>query len=193
MKGPLTPPEFSRVVQADRVESTSGGLALSATAEEREGLARRYGILGVERLDATVRLHWRAGGQVVLDGEFDADVVQSCVVTLEPVAGHVADSFQVVFDPEAPREAIGEDIEVMQGEELGEDLEPLVDGRIDVGEMVAQYLALSLEPYPRRPEADAVLAEAGDGEPEDGSDDDHAGAGSDGGPFAALRRLKGHG
>ena len=44
-----------------------------------------------------------------------------------------------------------------------EDLDtlPLEDERIDLGETVAQSLALNLDPYPRAPDADAILRRAG--------------------------------
>jgi hypothetical protein len=51
---------------------------------------------------------------------------------------------------------------------------------IDVGEAVAETLALSLDPWPRSPDAEAILREAGvkrEGEEEKG-------------PFAALASLK---
>jgi hypothetical protein len=30
-----------------------------------------------------------------------------------------------------------------------EDPEPVIDGKIDAGELVAQYLSLAIDPYPR--------------------------------------------
>jgi uncharacterized metal-binding protein YceD (DUF177 family) len=101
---------------------------------------------------------------VRLDASFEANVVQECVVTLDPVPNDVAESF-TLFYGEAP-EGAGEDgiVEPLQGE------------TIDIGEAVAQQLSLALDPYPRAPGAALDLKLAG-------------GAGADG-PFAALAKLK---
>ena len=59
---------------------------------------------------------------------------------------------------------------------------PIEDGAIDLGEAAAETLLLALDPYPRAPNADAVLREAGvkpEGEEE-----------REPGPFAALAALK---
>jgi hypothetical protein len=59
--------------------------------------------------------------------------------------------------------------------------EELTDGRIDLGEVVAQQLAVALDPYPRAPGADGRFAQS-----------DQEGAAAKGGntPFAALERLR---
>ena len=58
--------------------------------------------------------------------------------------------------------------------------EPVSGGAIDLGETVAQQFALALDPYPRCPDAsiEALGAEPQGARPEEG------------GPFAALARLK---
>ena len=79
-------------------------------------------------------------------GVLDADVVQTCVVTLESVRNQVSDHFDALFAPPhlIPDEAAEIDVE------LEEDFpEPLQHGRIDIGELTAQHLALALDPYPR--------------------------------------------
>jgi hypothetical protein len=49
---------------------------------------------------------------------------------------------------------------------------------IDIGEAIAQTLALALDPYPRAPDAEAALKEAG------------VKSEAEAGPFAALAALK---
>jgi hypothetical protein len=55
-------------------------------------------------------------------------------------------------------------------------------GAIDLGEAAAQTLALSIDPYPRSPAAEAALREAGVKSEED--------ARAEASPFAALKALK---
>ena len=59
-----------------------------------------------------------------------------------------------------------------------EDPEPIVDGRINLGELVTQYLSLAIEPYPRSEEAKKILEENNNSMPAREN------------PFAALKTLK---
>jgi len=83
----------------------------------------------------------------VLEAEFEAEFVQSCVVSLEPVAGTISDRFTLVYGPaEAEHQEIG-----LRRDEAA--FEPLNDDVIDIGEAVAQELSLSLPVFPRHPDA----------------------------------------
>lgn len=182
--------EFSRVVEVGRIGEAGLHLDLEAGAAERVALAERFGLLGVESLVAQADLRLIGGtDDIRLRGSFAADVIQSCVVTLEPVPAHLAESFELVFSPRAAAldEEAGEEVQVAfdaDGNLLEEPLEPLTGGRIDVGEAVAEQLALALDPYPRKP--DALLPNRFAAPPGDG-----AGADRRESPFAVLQRLKG--
>jgi hypothetical protein len=66
-------------------------------------------------------------------------------VTLAPFATTVVEEFEDDFS---------EDVEMPDEVSLAleEDLpEPIENGVIDIGEVVTQYLSLSLDPYPRSP------------------------------------------
>jgi len=165
--------EFSRFVEADSVGTHRMERSISANAEERAALARRFEIEAVERLDAVFDLKRAGSGVVHVTGEIDADVVQSCVVTLAPVLAHIHETFAVDFAADSGRDSKGEGRE-SKGREPDLDLdfeeaeppEPIRNGHIDLGELAAQQLALALDPYPRAPGA-AVPEQYGPG-PEEG-------------------------
>ena len=92
---------------------------------------------------------------MLVTGRLEADVVQSCVVTFEPVPAKIEAEFDRLFSRDVPEEALDE-VEIDAEAELPE---PLVDGRLDLGEILAEELSLALDPYPRSPEADLRLAE----------------------------------
>lgn len=142
-------PEFSRPVRVDQIPAAGITMEVSANPAELAALAKRFGLQTIERLDAALRLKAMAGGALIrLDGHFAADVVQTCVVTLEPVPAHVEEEFTLTYgaaEPEVP----GEEIELSLDDEDPPD--PIVDGAIDVGEAVAEHVALALEPFPRKP------------------------------------------
>ena len=145
--------EFSRFVEADSVGTHRMERRISANAEERAALARRFEIEAVERLEAVFDLKRAGSGVVHVTGEIDADVVQSCVVTLAPVPAHIHETFAVDFAADSGRESKGREADLDLDFEETEPPEPIRNGHIDLGEMAAQQLALSLDPYPRAPGA----------------------------------------
>jgi uncharacterized metal-binding protein YceD (DUF177 family) len=164
---------FSCPIALDRLPPGESAYEIAAGPEERAALARRFGLLGLDRLEARVRLSRLAGGLVRLSAELSADVVQECVVSLEPVANRVEDGFTLLYG-EANEDA-GE--VVLSGE--AELVEPAPGGVIDIAEAVAQQLSLALDPFPRAADG-AVPAPPSEAE----------GASS---PFAELARWKGKG
>ncbi|HVM79785.1 MAG TPA: DUF177 domain-containing protein [Stellaceae bacterium] len=135
-------PEFSRPVELGRLGSLEAVYPIAATPAEREALARRFDLLALERLEAEIRLQRLARGMVRLSGRFAAEVTQACVVSLEPVASNLAGEFTVLYGPGGSDETVVMDYE-------SELIEPLEGSAIDIGEAVAQQLAVALDPYPR--------------------------------------------
>jgi uncharacterized metal-binding protein YceD (DUF177 family) len=180
-------PEFSRPVAVDRMETVET-LDIVADAPERAALARRFGLDSLDALTASVTLtKIGAGRRVRLGANFSADVVQSCVVTLEPVPSRIEDSFILVYDEDAGRPAEAEIVVLLKGQNSPE---PLSGNVIDVGKAIAEHLALALDPYPRAPGAELSalgLAPAGAEEAKEGDDTDQEFAES---PFKALAKLR---
>jgi uncharacterized metal-binding protein YceD (DUF177 family) len=143
--------EFSRPIETSRLPERGMDMAIAATPAECAALARRFSLLALDRLEATLRLEWVAGGLLRLEATLSAEVVQECVVTLEPVRGKIEDRFVLLYGPaaEAGELMLREDEEV---------LEPITDGRVDLGEAVAQQLSLAIDPFPRAPGAAASAA-----------------------------------
>ena len=139
------PPEFSRVAAIARLAGEPAAYRFGANAAEREALARRLGLLSLDRFEVEARLARAVGGGVRLEGRIAADLVQECVVTLEPVPGSVEEAFAILYRRQAPRsDSVDPD---------GEDVEPLEGEEIDVGEAAAQQLSLAIDPFPRAPDA----------------------------------------
>jgi uncharacterized metal-binding protein YceD (DUF177 family) len=140
-------PEFSRPVALARLGAELFRQDIAANAAERAALARRFDIVALDRLTATVELVRRGKDRFVLHAAFEADFVQSCAVTLDPVIGAASEEFTLVYGPpEAEAELSG----------TAEDdvaFEPIVGTVIDVGEAVSQQVALALPPFPRIPGA----------------------------------------
>ena len=148
------PSEFSRPVALDRATVAPHFREIVATEAERAALARRLGLVALDRLSA--RLSWRreASGIICLEGELEAEVAQSCVAPGNALVAsnwaRVADRFMRHFvQGDLPAED-----EVVIDPEADDPAEPLGDGLVDAGEIVTQQLALALDPYPRAPDSE---------------------------------------
>lgn len=177
MTAESAPDEFSHPVMADRVGTEPVSVALTAGESQRAALAKRFGLQSIDRLAARARyrrvLARDGSGPVVrVEIDFDADVTQLSVVSLEPLATRIEErrlitEYALESDPDS-----GAAVVDISPDEI-DPPEPLINGRFDLGELVAEYFALSLDPYPRET-AGEVPAPAGSAEPDDG-------------PFAVLR------
>lgn len=154
----MTEPEFSRVVEVTHIGVNGLQLALEASAGERAALAARFGLEAIDRLAAELRLTTGAGMAVVYArGRLSADIVQTCVVTLEPVHNSVSADVDITFA--ATGAAEGGEVAFDPTDE--DPAEPMVDGRIDLGEALAQQLSELIDPYPRAPGAALDPADLG--------------------------------
>ncbi len=163
-------PEFHRPLRWGLVGPAGRRERLEATAAECAALAARFGIPGIGALRAELRLAPDSDGAIRAEGSIEAEVTQACVVSLEPVRQRVAEAVALRFLP--PGLAPDEDPE--SPDEIETDGEAM-----DLGEAVAEQLALALDPYPRHPEAALPPELAAEPEPPAKPN-----------PFSALARLK---
>ena len=152
----MNAPEFSRPVRIDTLGGGAREMEIEADAAERGALAERFGLISLERLRAAIALV-RRGEEIVATGRVHAALAQACVATGEPVSAELDEPFEILFRPH-PATAGEEEIEIA-GSEL--DVVFFDGGLIDVGEAVAETVALSLDPFPRSPAAAEALREAG--------------------------------
>ena len=127
-------------------------LELTADDAVRAAVARRLDLVSLTRFEARVRLSaWLDGA--VLEGDFAADLEQTCGLTLVPVGAQVVARFEVrllpMGSPNAPQDAPDAVIDP-----LADDPPDLIEGStIPVWEYLVEHLALELDPFPRAPGA----------------------------------------
>ena len=136
-------PEFSRLVRVQDIGTLARREAIVATAAERAALAVRFGLIDLDRLEATLEVVEGAGG-ITVTGSIAAVGTQPCAVSAEPVPFTIAEPIALLFGTVSDADEI---------ELSTPDLDTLrLDGdTIDLGEAVAQSLGLALDPYPRAP------------------------------------------
>ena len=170
------PPPYTHPFDLAGLSERGAELSLSPDAAERARIAAWLGALEVPRLDVTIRLARLDDGVCRYDAEFTAEVVQACVVTLDPVparhSGTAARRYRVIA--KIPRRAARDlDIDPSNDEDTPE---AISSSLLDVAAPVLEELSLMLDPYPR---AEGVTFEP----PKDESK-------AADNPFAVLAKLK---
>lgn len=152
-------------------------------ASDTARIAEAYSLIALEDVSARFELRrWRKEG-VALDGRLRAKASQACVVTLAPVEQEIDETFSMRFDPDAASLA-GDDDGEIDIDAFAEDPPDLLEGgRIDLGAILCEQLALALDPFPRAPGAE--LPE-GFGDADDGDAEEERKPS----PFAVLGRLR---
>ena len=142
----MTNPEFPRALRIHEIGAPVRHESLTATPAECAKLAKRFDLVALDALTAELDVH-RSAGAIRVAGRFHARGAQPCVVSAEPVPFDIDDVVEVNFSDGA--RVADEEIELTddQLDEL-----PLEGDTLDLGELVAQSLALALDPWPRAPE-----------------------------------------
>ncbi len=170
-------PGFKRVLARDDVPDDGLEVELKAGPEAREILAKRYDLLALEVLTARLIVEpWRKKG-IKAAGTLHAELSQACIVTLDPVPTELDAPFTLLYLPE--------DVEGRRALEVAldplaeEPPDPLPIEGVDMGEAIAEQLALVLDPYPRTEGAELPATESSD-----------SGSGKKPNPFEVLKNLK---
>lgn len=147
-KSPITYP-----FHVSRLPKSGLEVTIEADEEQRKALAAAHDLIEVRHFRAILAISaWRRGG-VRVTGRVQAEVVQECIVTLEPVAGKVDEDVSAMFLPEGSRLAVP--VYSAEGEILldpeGDDSPELFAGdTVDVGQLAEEFFALGIDPYPRK-------------------------------------------
>jgi uncharacterized metal-binding protein YceD (DUF177 family) len=150
--GPLT-----RMVRVDALPQEGRTVTIEASPSEREALASLYRLPAIAALTATLRLEPAGRGGARVTGAVHGEFTQTCVVSLEPFTATVDEAVDARFAPQeedSARRAGRETLTLALADE--DDPDPVVDGRIDLGALAAEFFALGLDPYPRKPGVEFV-------------------------------------
>jgi hypothetical protein len=189
---------FSRPLAVSEVPVDGLKITIRAEEKERAAIASANGLIALTRLEADFRVQRESAEGIALTGTLTADTRQTCVVTLEDFDATIVEPIYMRFAPAAEAER---PVHPGKGERRGarrqdsdttdavrshhaidfndDPPDPLIGGEIDLGAVTAEFLTLSLDPYPKKPGASF----------EDLAPSEDASAAS---PFAKLRSaLKG--
>jgi len=165
---------ISHPYELGRLSLAGDEVVLAPTEEERQRIAEWSDVDRVDSFTARIDLRKITPTRYAFDVDLVADIVQSCVVTLEPVRTHLERKFsRDLLLTQAPQH-VAKEIDVVPVGEDGQ--EEITNLRYDLAGPVLEELALAIDPYPRAP---GVAFEP---PPDPDKAESH--------PFAALERLK---
>ncbi len=164
--------EFARPQRVDTIGDDARTIEIDADARERAALAKRFDLIAIEKLTGKFTIRRDAAG-IVANGRVEAEVTQACTITGDPLSATIDEPVDLRFVPEI--EAGQDEVELADSDI---DVLPYEGDAIDLGEVAAETMALALDPFPRGPNAETVLSEAGVLNEEQA------------GPFGALAGLK---
>lgn len=145
----------------------------------KEKLADRLNLISVTEFKGQGEIHVK-GRFVTFAGNFTADVVQSCVISLNPVSARLSEDIHLELVSEEEADARDREEAFLNPDEPEYDI--LQPDRIVPGEILAQTLSMALNPYPRCPDASLEEITSGGVEINQGSVPKDN-------PFAALQDL----
>lgn len=179
---------FPRPFPANRIASGAVDTEVSANDDEKKALAELWSVDTVHSVSADLHISvWRREG-LRIRGTATAKITQSCVVTLEPIETDVVEEIDATFLPENSRQfrrMLNEDGELVVDPDGPDEPEVFSGHTIDLGAVVAESIALGIDPYPRKDGVALDPQMAGEGEEQD--DDPKPQKES---PFAVLKGLK---
>jgi len=174
-------PDFSRLVHLTQLNQAGEKRSIIAGAEERLSIATFLGLRAVEQLDGQFALVPSDGESLRLSGSIFARVIHNCSVSLQPVATN----YNIAVD-RTYNDGAAEKFRKPATDFAPEDPDPpelTLDGKLDLADIMLEYLSLHLDPYPRAP----GIVFDGFIEGDEGSQQYYS---AENNPFAALSRLK---
>ena len=136
--------ELTYPIDVRTITNKGNTIHFEADTAECAALAERFNLPQVLSLKADLNV--RRAGLIVLEGSFCARLIQTCVVSLENFETTLEVPFKVFFDPALKKEN-NQIIDIDIGDE---EAEPVQNGMIDAGAVVAEQFGLHLDLFPKK-------------------------------------------
>lgn len=162
---PTSPVSFN--VNVARLPQKGMPVVIEANEKQLAALAEEHGLLSMKNFRAELHVgSWKRNG-VKVSGVVAADIVQACVVTLDPLDAHIEEEVSGLFLPEDSKlgrlgfEGGGE---IMLDAEGPDSPEIFSGDTIDVGALAEEFFGLAIDPYPRKGDValEAPASDAGE-------------------------------
>ena len=139
--------DLSLTLPAAEVSREVAKYTLKATDSQLKDLETRFSVVSIEAIEASVKVYTREGPGIMVEGSVKAQLVQSCITTLKDVPETIDTPLTLLLVDSETANRMDEDESFMANEEP--EYDALEGDTVDIGEIVAQTVAISLNPYPR--------------------------------------------
>lgn len=137
-----------------RINEIGAGVTRRIQPDEalRRQIARSLDLISLDTFDAELHVAPAREGWL-LSGRLQAEAVQACGLTLDPLPVTIDERFSVNLVEGAPVANDEGEVEVSIDDDAPDVIE---NGKIDLGQYAMEQLVLSLDPFPRKPGAEFV-------------------------------------
>lgn len=133
---------LSQIVRVDRPQKGDGIIKVVATPDQCHALATEFKIPAIRDLVGRFSVSGSLS-DLKVTGTVTAWVTQICTVSLDAFESEVSEPVDLTFTDE--------EVAFDPDDETFDPPDQLVNGRIDFGQLTMEFLALGLDPYPRKP------------------------------------------
>jgi len=165
---------FSRPVHVREISGSGRHFNITTTQAERAAVASQLGLPGIAELTARLIVAPFGKEGLAVNGTIHSRLTQTCVVSAEDFETTVEAPVEIRFSPDGQDPNADFDLAELNDPDAQDPPDLLTGGEIDLGPIIAEFLALALDPYPRKP---GITFEAPEEEAELS-------------PFSALNTLK---
>lgn len=144
----------SFAVNIARLPQKGMPVRIEANAKQLEALAHAHELEAVSSYVADLNVTaWKRHG-IRVSGTVKAQIVQACVVTLDPLEATIDEEVEALFLPEDSKlgrlgfETGGEIVLDAEGDDAPETFS---GDSIDIGAVSEEFFGLAIDPYPRKP------------------------------------------
>ncbi len=158
-KNDIFPLIWSFPINSDDIGTKEVRYNIEADENQKREIAKLYDIISVESLSSEIYIKREQGGRVIyVKGLLKSKITQSCIITNNPIESEINKEFEAWYaDPNQAvsinkarneREVRSGTLEIEMMDEK-DDPEAIIDGKIDIADLVMQYFSLFINPYPR--------------------------------------------
>ena len=145
-------PPIERVYDLNRLSEAGYETKITLDEDQRRELTGWVDVVSVNKFEARVSLRRLSSSRFAYAAHLDADVVQSCTVTLEPVYASVSIDFtrSLLLVPHVKKTLdFSSELSPAAGED---DVPEEIDStRYDLAAPLLEEFSLAIDPYPRAP------------------------------------------
>jgi uncharacterized metal-binding protein YceD (DUF177 family) len=140
--------DFSLKLEIAELDSEAQLYSLVASEADREALVERFDLVSLTKLEADVSVRHKGGQQgILIKGQLRASLEQRCIISLASVPETLDVPFELLLVDAEMANRMDEEESYLDPN--APEYDALEGDSVDVGDVVAQTLSISMEPYPK--------------------------------------------